>query len=231
MFKNKSKANLFLPILSFLVICGVWFGLSRSGVNPTRPEEFRVLRVVDGDTIVVETIGKVRYIGVNTPETHHPVKGVEYYGKEAYAANQRLVAGKKVRLEYDVQREDKYGRTLAYVYAGKTFVNAKLMEDGYAQVMTVPPNVKHAEDFLDLQRKARSAGKGLWGRAARTASRAIPVSPSKNTAVYWANTNSKKFHRPDCKWARRISPAHLLKSEDRGQLIEDGYQPCGICRP
>ncbi len=127
----------------------------------------KVVRVVDGDTIQVCCIGwkheKVRYIGVNTPETKHPTRGVEYFGKEASEANRKLVDGKTVRLEFDVQQFDKYGRTLAYVYLKDgTFVNAWLVENGYAMVMTVPPNVKYQELFVKLQREAREAGRGLW---------------------------------------------------------------------
>ena len=127
----------------------------------------KVVRVVDGDTIQVCCIGwkreKVRYIGVDTPETHHPMRGVEPYGMEAAEANRKLVDGKTVRLEFDVQQLDKYGRTLAYIYLEDgTFVNAWLVENGYAMVMTFPPNVKHQELFLKLQREAREARKGLW---------------------------------------------------------------------
>ncbi|MCI0407280.1 MAG: thermonuclease family protein [Acidobacteria bacterium] len=129
----------------------------------------KVVRVVDGDTIDVCCLqGKeerVRYIGVNTPETHHPTKGIEYYGREAAAANRRLVEGKTVRLEFDVQLRDPYRRLLAYVYLEDgTFVNAWLVEHGYAQVMTVPPNVKHQDLFLSCQQAAREAGRGLWGK-------------------------------------------------------------------
>ncbi len=127
----------------------------------------KVVRVVDGDTIQVCCIGwkreKVRYIGINTPETKHPTKEVEHFGEEASEANHKLVDGKTVRLEFDVQQLDKYGRTLAYVYLEDgMFVNAWLVEHGYAQVMTVPPNVKHQELFLKLQREAREGGRGLW---------------------------------------------------------------------
>ncbi len=127
----------------------------------------RVVRVIDGDTIQVCCVFgdrvKVRYIGVDTPETHHPMRGVEPYGMEASEANRKLVDGKKVTLDFDVQQFDKYGRTLAYVYLEDgTFVNAWLVENGYAMVMTVPPNVKYQELFLKLQREAREAGRGLW---------------------------------------------------------------------
>jgi micrococcal nuclease len=129
----------------------------------------QVVHVVDGDTIEVCCIAgvpeKVRYIGVNTPETSHPTKGVEAYGKEAKEVNHKLVADKKVRLEFDVQRRDRHGRLLAYVYLEDgTFVNAWLVEQGYAQVMTIPPNVKHQELFLKLQKEAREAQRGLWGK-------------------------------------------------------------------
>ncbi len=127
----------------------------------------QVVRVIDGDTIQVCCVFgdrvKVRYIGVDTPETHHPMRGVEPYGMEAAEANRKLVDGMTVRLEFDVQQLDGYGRTLAYVYLEDgTFVNAWLVEHGYAMVMTFPPNVKHQDLFLKLQREAREAGRGLW---------------------------------------------------------------------
>jgi micrococcal nuclease len=88
---------------------------------------------------------------------------VEYFGKEASALTKQLVEGKEVRLEFDVQRRDKYQRTLAYVYVGEMMVNVELERQGYAQVATFPPNVKYQELLLQLQREAREAGRGLWG--------------------------------------------------------------------
>ena len=126
------------------------------------PEQSFVTRVVDGDTIITEDGLRIRYIGINTPETKHPAKPVEYFGREASEFNKNLVAGKKVKLKYDIQKFDKYGRVLAYVYVDDIFVNAKLVEEGYAQVFTVPPNVKYINLFLILQEKARSDKKGLW---------------------------------------------------------------------
>lgn len=125
----------------------------------------RVLRVIDGDTIVANLEGrdeKVRYIGMNTPEVHHPRKGEQPGGREAAAVNRRLVEGQTVRLEFDVQPRDRYGRLLAYVYVGTLMVNAELVRLGYAQVATYPPNVRYQDLFLRLQRDAREAGRGLW---------------------------------------------------------------------
>jgi micrococcal nuclease len=124
-----------------------------------------VVRVVDGDTIHVQLsdrLEKVRYIGVNTPELRHPQRGVEPGSHEAHAVNRRLVEGKRVRLELDVQPRDRHGRLLAYVWTGDTMVNAELLRLGYAQVMTVPPNVRHQALFLKLQRAARNSHRGLW---------------------------------------------------------------------
>jgi micrococcal nuclease len=124
-----------------------------------------VQRVVDGDTVVLSTGERVRYIGVDTPELHHPQRPVEAYAREATEFNRRLVERKKVRLEFDVERHDKYRRLLAYVFLSDgTFVNAELLAQGYAQLLTIPPNVKHTELFVKLQRQAREAGRGLWGK-------------------------------------------------------------------
>lgn len=139
--------------------------------------EGTVVRVVDGDTIHVRIgtrVEKVRYIGVNTPEVHHPRKGEEPGGREASAVNRALVAGHEVRLETDVQTRDRYGRLLAYVWVGDTMVNAELVRLGYAQVMTVPPNVRHQALFVKLQREAREADRGLWRRSAAARPASMP---------------------------------------------------------
>ena len=146
----------------------IWFFLFliilllQSGFSYPPENTYEVQRVIDGDTIKLSNGETVRYIGINTPETKHPQKPVEHYGREASEANKKLVGGKRVRLEFGVQKRDKYGRLLAYVYTGDTFVNAWLVENGYAQVMTIPPNVKYKDLFLKLQEEARENRRGLW---------------------------------------------------------------------
>lgn len=138
--------------------------LNVSGPPKEATRYVRVVRAIDGDTLEVQGGEHVRLIGVNTPEIHHPTKGVEPYGAEAAEFTRKFVEGKYVRLEKDVEERDRYGRLLAYVYlVDGTFVNAELVEQGYAQVMTVPPNVRYQDLFLQLQREAREAGRGLWG--------------------------------------------------------------------
>lgn len=148
-------------------------GLALAGASAAAAElRGRVVRVVDGDTILVQVDGRierVRYLGVNTPELHHPARGEEPGGREAWAVNRELVAGRTVRLELDLQTRDRYGRLLAYVWVGPLMVNAELVRRGYAQVMTVPPNLRYQELLRRLQREAREAGRGLWARQAAAA--------------------------------------------------------------
>lgn len=125
----------------------------------------RVVEVVDGDTIRTARYGRVRYIGINTPELSADDPDVRRMAERARQTNERLVGGREVRLALDVQSHDRYGRLLAYVWVDRIFVNAWLVEQGYAQVMTVPPNVRYAERLRDLERKARREGRGLWREA------------------------------------------------------------------
>lgn len=127
----------------------------------------RVVRVVDGDTIHVELGGareRVRYIGIDTPETKDPRRPVQCYGQKAADFNAQLVAGERVRLVRDVEARDRYGRLLAYVYRVRDglFVNAELARLGYAQPLSIAPDVRHADRFAQLAREARQAGRGLW---------------------------------------------------------------------
>ncbi len=124
-----------------------------------------VVRVVDGDTIVVRFGGReerVRYIGVDTPESVRPGTPVQCFAERASAFNAQLVEGKTVRLDQDVEARDRYGRLLAYVHAGGVFVNAELVRRGYARPLTVPPNVRYADRFARLASQARERGTGLW---------------------------------------------------------------------
>ena len=124
-----------------------------------------VIRVVDGDTAHIEIDGRdvtVRFIGIDTPESVAPDQPVDCYGPEASAYTQDRLEGARVRLEYDVEREDRYGRTLAYVWLGDELFNETLVRQGYALVTTFPPNVEYVNRFTAAQRDAREHGRGLW---------------------------------------------------------------------
>ncbi len=123
--------------------------------------------VVDGDTIKVDVDGTVytlRYIGIDTPETVHPSKPVEWMEPEATEANRQLVEGETVYLEKDVSETDQYGRLLRYVFLEDgTNVNNELVRLGYAQSSTYPPDVRYQDLFIAAQQEAREAEMALWG--------------------------------------------------------------------
>jgi len=120
-------------------------------------------RVADGDTIILDGYERVRLIGVDTPEISHPRKPVQFFAKKASEFTRKLVLNKKVRLEYDQERKDKYGRTLAYVFLEDgTFLNAEIIKQGYGFAYTRYP-FKYLEEFRKYEREARESGRGLWG--------------------------------------------------------------------
>lgn len=185
MTKREIKKLINIAILFITVL--VYFGMRsmtphlRGGIShlaggSAKNQAFYVSRVIDGDTIKLSNGEHVRFIGIDAPESRYNKKlmrdsgrsnkdagTIISMGKRASDFTKDLVEGKTVRLEFDVEKRDKYGRLLAYVYLEDgTFVNARIMEEGYAQVMTIPPNVKYAGYFLKLQKEARKKGRGLW---------------------------------------------------------------------
>lgn len=136
-----------------------------TSTTPSLGAEYLVTKVIDGDTIEINMNGqnyKVRYIGMDTPET---VKSADCFGSEATLRNKQLVEGQKVRLVKDVSETDKYGRLLRYVYVGDIFVNMVLVNEGYAKSATYPPDVKYYKNFLEAEKIAREEKVGLWGKA------------------------------------------------------------------
>lgn len=131
--------------------------------TPDNRQKYKVTKIIDGDTIEIENGQKVRYIGMDTPETVDPRRPIQCYGIEASNKNKELVLDKEVYLEKDVSETDRYGRLLRYVWVNEVMINKLLVEEGYARAATFPPDVKYAEIFLQTQEKARKELKGLWG--------------------------------------------------------------------
>jgi micrococcal nuclease len=134
--------------------------------NPVGLVNAKVVRVVDGDTVVVRYKGReerIRLIGVDTPETVHPNKPVEAYGEEAKEYTKKKLEEKDIQIEFDVQERDRYGRLLGYIWLDGLLFNDELLRMGYARVATFPPNVKYVETFKETERNAREKQVGLWG--------------------------------------------------------------------
>ena len=187
-----------------------------------------VTRVIDGDTIVVQGVGTVRLIGVDTPETVDPRKLVEAFGREASDFTRRLTAGRVVRLEYDFERKDRYNRTLAYVYlADGTFVNAEIVRQGFGHAYTRFP-FKFLDEFRALEREAREGGRGLWGGegipAAGARGTAVDTASDDGEQIVYVTRTGDKYHRAGCRFLARSQIPVALKNVG-------SHAPCGVCRP
>lgn len=125
-------------------------------IKKNKNKKVKIEDVIDGDTIIIQGGERVRYIGINTPEKEEP------YFSQAKELNKKLVLGKKVKLEFDVQKRDRYGRLLAYVWTDGILVNKILVEEGLAVSETIQPNVKYQSIILQAQKDARNKCKGLW---------------------------------------------------------------------
>ena len=150
-FMNRKFSIFVIPILI------LYFLLSAS-----HAEIYKVKRVIDGDTLLLINGERVRLIGVDTPETKHPQKPVQYFGREAYLFTKQMIDGKEARFEFERQKRDRYGRLLAYVYLlDGTFFNAEIIKQGYGFAYTRFP-FKYMEEFRRYQREARENRRGLW---------------------------------------------------------------------
>ena len=150
-------------VLMGVSLFGWWAGVQRRSADT----QYRVIDVLDGDTIVVRRAGgrdeTIRLLGVDTPETHHPTKPVQCYGPEASAYSSRRLFGRVVTLEDDVERHDIYGRRLAYVYLDGRPFGDELLRRGYARLLVIDPNRAHARTMLDEELDAEQHHRGLWG--------------------------------------------------------------------
>ncbi|MEE8317466.1 MAG: thermonuclease family protein [Candidatus Omnitrophota bacterium] len=164
----KNKLVYILAVVFVAILFSIGRFLQHTPIAPKDYNRaFYVSRVIDGDTIELSNGEILRYIGVNTPELRERI-GVNWvynpmpYAELARDFNQDLTEGKSIRLEFDVQKRDRYNRLLAYVYIGDKMVNLELVRQGYSMIYTYPPNVKHIEKFLKAQGQAREEEKGLW---------------------------------------------------------------------
>jgi len=167
--------------------------------QPKRKPTILVSRVIDGDTIEVQLRGRtedIRLIGIDTPETVHPTVGVECFGPQASDFTKDRLEGKRVRLEYDVERRDRYGRLLAYVWIDGVMFNKTLVAQGFASVSTYPPNVRYVDRFLAAQRAARSSNKGYW--AGCTADVEVPEPQEQQAPVAGGGANCDRNYSGAC---------------------------------
>ena len=180
-----------------------------------------VIFVYDGDTILLGGGDSVRYIGIDTPEIDHKNRKLEFMARAARDFNIKLVKGAQVRIEYDREKIDQYGRHLVYVFLENgDMVNAILVRKGLAHVMLKAPNIKYKAQLLDCQREAMKERLGIWSRS--------PVTEEK---YYLGNKNSFRFHRPNCPFGRKVFKNNIIRFQSRYEAFWEGYSPCKKCRP
>ena len=160
---SRLLASALFAVAALVLACGdvdIDLGTLGTGGASSSRQQARVERVVDGDTVVLSGLGKARLIGVDTPEVYG---GVECYGRAASAFAKRTLDGRRVRWRYDVERRDRYGRALVYLWLENgRFFNSMLVRQGFALPLTIPPNVEFADRFVADARAARRGRRGLW---------------------------------------------------------------------
>ena len=177
-----------------------------------------MIRICDGDTVVLHDGRHVRYIGINAPEIAHKDQPAEPFGYAAKRLNERLTLNQIVRLSTDKERKDRYGRLLAYVFlADGTLVNAEMLYRGYAHVRAQHPNVAYEQALLSAQQEAMSAGRGFWGHWKAAKGR------------YIGNRRSKRFHLAACPFGQRTGPSNRIRFARVRDAFWHGYAPCQKC--
>ncbi|MEW6162407.1 MAG: thermonuclease family protein [Nitrospirota bacterium] len=189
------------------------------------PSQGVVKKVIDGDTIEIDSGEFVRYIGIDAPETEYSRKKMpEAFGKEATEANRRLVEGKTVRLEYDKQVKHD-NRLLAYVYIGETFVNGELVRKGFALYSPFGPNKSKNTLLFQYENEARKNRLGIWALPLKNPSKEYIASKRKK------EDEIKKFHCVECPHARRIADRNKVVFRSIDDALDEGYRPCRTCNP
>lgn len=236
-------------------------GVNQQPINPTKTinnfEQAKVVRVVDGDTIVVDRgrgEEKIRFVLVNTPETKHPKKGVEFYGKEASDFTKNTLSNKTVYLQKDVSETDKYGRLLRYIWIERPTsnepsneevrtkcFNAILLAGGYANVSTFPPDLKYVDLFRQIEREAREKNLGLWSNGKVPEVNPQPSNNNKqvnqsvkNTgekAYLYANgriignKNSSIYHTPNGRDYKKVTLRNAVFFNTEEEARQAGFRP------
>jgi len=202
--------GLFLVSLIFICICFSSAQIWRTCV-----------RVIDGDTIVLDGDEKVRLIGVDCPELSDQRTQVQQLSQESYEFVRKLVENKKVRLDYDQNRQDIYGRTLAYVYLEDgTHLNAEIVKQGFGFAYTKYP-FKYLEEFREFEKEARENKTGLWAN-----SESLESNESTDNQIVYITKTGKQYHKSTCSSLRKSKIAISLK-----EAVSIGYTPCSRCKP
>jgi len=196
--------------------------LGACGDEPSRPPQAAlVVRIVDGDTLMLAGGIKVRVLGIDAPEMEQDGRPADFLAHQAKATLADFTLNKTIALEYDRLRYDQYGRLLAYLFLpDHTLVNAELVRRGLARVYFIAPNLRYQKVLLTAQQEAIEAQRGVWRQLLQ------PDEP-----FYLGNRNTLRLHRPKCPLAAPMASANQVRFTSLKSAYLQGYSPCRSCKP
>jgi len=203
----------------FLALTAAFWGCQAQSQVPVT--EAQVAEVGDGDTLFLDSGQKVRLLGIDAPELEHEGQPADFLAHKAKRILTDLAQGRRVRLEYDKLRYDRYGRTLAFLFLPDgTNLSRELVRQGMAHVYTVPPNMLFREELLAAQREAIEARRGIWLKALK-----------QDESFYLGNKRSFIFHRPTCPQGETTAKSNRRYFTSITDAYQQGFSPCRTCRP
>jgi len=187
----------------------------------TQSDRHLVKYVYDGDTVLMDTHEKLRYLGIDAPELGNRDKNNEFMAIESRDYNLRLVGQSRIKLEFDIEKKDRHGRLLAYVFLENgDMVNALLVRKGLAIVLVKRPNIKYLNLLIQNQRLAMKENLGIWRKTA-----------IKPESYYIGSSKSYRFHRPECGFSKKILSHNIVRFINYRDAFWDGFSPCKRCNP
>ncbi len=203
-------------IAAFIVIVLLTRYVSEIGDDPVPADRFRVIRVLDGDTVELNGGDRLRLLGIDCPE-----KGDNFYDSaKAYLTN--LVYGQNLEVDFSFRRRDGYGRLLGYIYANKMFINEAILRSGLGHLYLFEDNMKDSAQInrlLEAQKEAIFNNRGIWSQA------------KYEEPFYLAIRGGLRFHRPTCATVKNRAPSDIIRFSTRRDAFVEGYSPCRNCRP
>lgn len=227
MIKNKQVIARVIATLLILTVAISPAMLEKEKVVAKKKEKkYKVVRVIDGDTIIAKRKNKkykIRLLGVDAPESVHPVTGKnDKCGERASKYTKKKLLNKKVTIEYGKDKYDRFGRRLAYVYIKKKMFNKMLISAGHAKVQFFKPNTRYRKTFLKLEFEAKTTGKGLWK---------YETASGSHSCTFVGVTTTMKFHRSDCSYLTNANRENHVSFDGRSEAINNGYNACKVCKP
>jgi len=205
---------------ALVLAASVFLAASASAADSTQPQWYTVNEIISGDSFRVDGGSVVRYASLTAPDPRSEVKRIEDFATESIAFNKQLLEGRKVSLEWGSRIRDKKGRYLAYVHTEDgTFINQKVLAEGFAKLSIEPPNLEYAEALREAAMHARRDKKGLW----RHETDHVEIS-------FIADQMKRVYHYPGCELVDDIPSGHQIRFSSSVAAKAEGFRFCNVCK-